>query len=58
MRLRPTTVAGLLKRHRIRDDVAEPHDSDAVGAEVREKGSLAEVIRYPSLGHSDTQMRW
>jgi acetyl esterase/lipase len=38
-----------------RDDAADPHDSDAVAAKVREKGSVAEVIHYPSLGHSDTQ---
>jgi acetyl esterase/lipase len=38
-----------------RDDAADPHDSDAVAARLREKGGLAEVIHYPGLGHSDTQ---
>jgi acetyl esterase/lipase len=38
-----------------RDDAADPHDSDAVAAKVRAKGSLAEVVHFPSLGHSDTQ---
>lgn len=38
-----------------RDDAADPHDSDEVAAKVREKGGLAEVIHYPTLGHADTQ---
>jgi hypothetical protein len=38
-----------------RDNAADPHDSDAVAARVRAKGSVADVIHYPSLGHSDTQ---
>ncbi len=38
-----------------RDRAADPSDSDAVAAKLREKGGVAEVIHYPSLGHSDTQ---
>ncbi|HTI01920.1 MAG TPA: alpha/beta hydrolase [Acidisoma sp.] len=38
-----------------RDDAADPRDSDAVAAKVRAKGSLAEVVHFPTLGHSDTQ---
>jgi acetyl esterase/lipase len=37
------------------DRAAEPSDSDSVAAKVREKGGIAEVIHYPSLGHSETQ---
>jgi acetyl esterase/lipase len=38
-----------------RDRAAEPSNSDDVAAKVHEKGGIAEVIHYPSLGHSDTQ---
>ena len=38
-----------------RDDAADPHDSDEVAAKVREKGGLAEVVHYSTLGHPDTQ---
>lgn len=38
-----------------KDRAAEPSDSDTVGAKVLEKGGVAKVIHYPSLGHADTQ---
>ncbi len=38
-----------------RDDAADPLDSDAVAAKVREKGSAAVAIHFATLGHSDTQ---
>jgi acetyl esterase/lipase len=37
-----------------RDRAAEPSNSDDVAAKLHEKGGIAEVIHYPSLGHSDT----
>ena len=38
-----------------RDRTAEPSNSDDVAARLREKGGVAEVIHFPSLGHSETQ---
>ena len=38
-----------------RDRAAEPSNSDDVAARLREKGNVAIVIHYPSLGHGDTQ---